>query len=159
MSYQKYRNFSKKEFLSEKKFEDSGTPTKTISKDSEMIQVKAFKDLKFGQTVSIKVDPTTQATTMSQPYAIIAQTNKVIDGVYPGEHNLAGIILEQLMNSNSSKLVHNFDSGTLKLKMNYLFLSIDDPNRTALNEEMGSAINEALATVDAEMMTQLPFTQ
>lgn len=154
-----YNKYKEKQFISQKKFEDSGLPSKDINSDSAMIQVKAFRDLSFGSTVSVKVDPNTQATTMSKPYAIIARTNTVTEGVYPGEDNLAGIILEQLMNSNSSGLVHNFDSGSLKLKMNYLFLSIDDKSRTALNAEMGNAINEALAATDAEMVTQLPLTQ
>lgn len=164
MAFNKYRNKTK-EFMTKKEFTDSGVPTKEITKNSDLIQVKAFRDLSFGSTLSVKVDPNTQASRMSQPYAIIARTNTVMDGVYPGEDNLAGVILEQLMNSNNSKLVNNYDSASLKLKVNYLYLNIDGKNSQAsknfgaLNKEMGNAINEALATTDAEMVTQLPFTQ
>lgn len=158
----KFRNKEKK-FMSSKQFEDSGIPTREVSANSDLIQIRAFRDLSFGNTISVKVDPNTQASTMSQPYAIIARTNTVMDGIYPGEDNLAGIILEQLMNSNNSKLVNNYDSASLKLKLNYLYLNIngkDNSNASsALNKEMGNAINEALATTDAEMVTQLPFTQ
>lgn len=160
-----FNKFKSKQFMSSKEFTDSGVPTKEISTNSDLIQVKAFRDLSFGNTVSIKVDPNTQASRMSQPYAIIARTNTVMEGVYPGEDNLAGVILEQLMNSNNSKLVNNYDSASLKLRLNYLYLNIDkkasaaSSNFGALNKEMGNAINEALATTDAEMVTQLPFTQ
>lgn len=160
-----YNKFKSKKFMSSKDFTDSGTPTKEITTSSDLIQVKAFRDLSFGNTISVKVDPNTQASRMSQPYAIIARTNTVMEGVYPGEDNLAGVVLEQLMNSNSSKLVNNYDSASLKLKLNYLYLNIDgktanqSTNFGALNKEMGNAINEALATTDAEMVTQLPFTQ
>lgn len=160
-----YNKFKEKQFMGKKEFSDSGTPTKEISTSSDLIQVKAFRDLSFGSSISVKVDPNTQASRMSQPYAIIARTNTVMDGVYPGDDNLAGVILEQLMNSNNSKLVNNYDSASLKLKLNYLYLNIDGKAADAttkfgaLNKEMGNAINEALATTDAEMVTQLPFTQ
>lgn len=162
MAFNKYKE---KQFMSKKEFTDSGVPTKEISTNSDLIQVKAFRDLSFGSSISVKVDPNTQASRMSQPYAIIARTNTVMDGVYPGDDNLAGVILEQLMNSNNSKLVNNYDSASLKLKLNYLYLNIDGKTADAatkfgaLNKEMGNAINEALATTDAEMVTQLPFTQ
>lgn len=145
--------------MSTKKFEDSGTPTKDpMSSDSATLQRKSFRDLAYGNTVSIKVDPVSQATTASSPYAIIGATNHVIDGVYPGVDNMAGNILEQLMSSNSSKLVNCYDSGTLKIKLNYAFLAIDKADNSALNKEMGIAINEALSMTNAEMVTQLPFT-
>lgn len=162
MAYNKFKKNSK-EFMTKTEFTDSGVPSKEITPNSDMIQIKAFRDLSYGSTISIKVDPNTQASRMSQPYAIIARTNTVMDGVYPGEDNLAGIMLEQLMNSNNSKLVNNYDSASLKLRLNYLYLNIDGKadaanNFGALNKEMGNAINEALATTDAEMVTQLPFT-
>lgn len=145
--------------MSTKEFEDSGIPQKDpISSDSATLQRKSFRDLAYGTTVSIKVDPVTQATTASSPYAIIGATNHVIDGVYPGADNLAGNILEQLMSSNSSKLVNCYDSGTLKLKLNYAFLAIASDQNSALNKEMGIAINEALSMTNSEMVTQLPFT-
>lgn len=159
----KFKRNSSKPFITKKEFSDSGTPEREISSNSDLIQFKAFRDLSFGSTISVKADPNAQASRMSQPYAIIAKTNPVMEGVYPGEDNLAGIVLEQLMNSNNSKLVNNFDSASLKLKLNYLYLNIDGKNSAltfgALNKEMGNAINEALASTDAEMVTQLPFSQ
>lgn len=137
---------------------DSGKPTNPeISKESYTFQAKAFKDLRYG-LIATKADPLTDATTASQPYAIIAATNKILGGVYPGNDNLNGNILSQMMISNQSKLINSFDSGNLVIKLNYLYLNltnVSDPH--AVNTYMGVAINEALSRTNAEMTSQLPF--
>lgn len=137
---------------------DSGIPTKPQpSGDSLTFQTKAFSDLKFG-LIATKADPQTTASTSSQPYAIIAKTNGVIGGTYPGAQNLTGNVLNQLMISNSSKLVNSFDSGSMIIKMNYLYLNLTNATDPyAVNKYMGVAINEALSKTNAEMVTQLPF--
>lgn len=154
------KNYYKKDrqFVTIEGKSDSGVPVKPApSSDSLTFQAKAFSDLKYG-VIATKADPQTSASTSSQPYAIIARTNSVIGGTYPGTSNLTGNILNQLMVSNSSKLVNAFDSGSMTIKMNYLYLNLS--NKTdpyAVNKYMGVAINEALSKTNAEMVTQLPF--
>lgn len=138
--------------------EDSGRPEMPApSKDSYTFQIKAFSDLRYG-LIATKADPLTDATTASQPYAIIARTNRVLGGSYPGTSNLSGNVLNQLMISNSSKLMNNFDSGNMTIKLNYLYLNLtNSTDPYAVNKYMGVTINEALSRTNAEMTTQLPF--
>lgn len=160
----KNKNYRSNNYRREKQFmetvgkSDSGMPTQpSASKESYTFQAKAFKDLRYG-LIATKADPITEATTASQPYAIVASTNRILGGVYPGTDNLNGNILSQLMISNQSKLVNAFDSGSLTIQMNYLYLNLKDKtNPYAVNTYMGVAINEALSRTNAEMTSQLPF--
>lgn len=151
-------NFRERKFMDTVGKTDSGRPEKPqASSDSLTFQTRAFKDLRYG-LIATKADPLTDATTASQPYAIIAATNKILGGIYPGTDNLNGNIIPQLMISNSSKLVNALDSGSLTMKLNYLYLNLSDTtNPYAVNNYMGVAINEALSRTNAEMTSQLPF--
>lgn len=148
-----------RQFMAVEGKRDSGVPQQPEpSSESFTFRQKAFKDLRYG-LIATKADPTTDASVSSQPYAIIASTNSVIGGNYSGEQNLTGNVMPQLLISNKSKLVNNFDSGVLKLKLNYLYLNLDDRTKpNAVNKYMGVAINEALSKTNAEMLTLLPFS-
>lgn len=163
-----YKNFKReKQFMSSKPRSDSGLPSRDkFDSTSQFIADKAFKDLKFTGVIATKADPTTTATTASQPYAIIASTNKIRDAHYPGEDNLAGNSVVQMMNSQHSLLTKNFDSGRVNLKLNYLYVNYDDNPEAAgktepyaVNKYIGAAINEALSRTNSEMYTTLPFAQ
>lgn len=150
-----------KEFMSVKGKEDSGRPEQPKpSNVSGTFQTKAFKDLKFG-LIATKADPITDATTASQPYAIIAATNRILGGVYPGTDNLNGNVLPQMMINNNSRLINCLDTGSLTIKLNYLYLKLtdDDSHPAAINTYMGVAVNEALSRTNAEMTTNLPFAR
>lgn len=156
--------FYKKEktFMSTKDKTNSGYPSKpTHNGESKYIAEKGFRDLRYSGVIATKADPQTTATTASQPYAIIASTNRVKDANYPGDDNLTGNVVTQLMTSNNSKLMNNFDSGRLEISVNYLYLNYDDSPKTphAANKYMGAAINEALSRTNSEMLTNLPFAQ
>lgn len=177
----KYKD-SKKEFMSYEPQQDSGQPSpEKIDGFTSTITSKAFRDLQFGGTIATKADPNTTASTASSPYAVIARTNKLLDGVYPGTDNLNGNVVVQMMNSNTTKLLNNYDSGVIQLAINYLYLNLNDKDSkakkskkgvsvraaswgasgmpVAINKYMGEAINEALSRVQSEMLTQLPFSK
>lgn len=119
------RSYSKsKEFMKVTGKSDSGLPTKpSNSAYSYTFQEKAFSSLRYG-VIATKADPLTEATTSSQPYAIIAKTNSIIDGYYPGHENLSGIVLPQLMINTNSKLMLSNDSGSMNIIINYLYLNL-----------------------------------
>lgn len=160
------RNFkrnSDKEFMTTESKQNVEIPRKeeNISSESIYLMKKGFSELKYTGIIATKADPQTTATTASQPYSIIAGTNKVIDANYPGDDNLSGNVVVQLMNSNESKLTNNFDSGRLEVSVNYLYLNYEDNPKTpyAANVYMGSAINESLSRTNSEMYTNLAFAQ
>lgn len=165
MAWNKANKFKERQLVNDRPKTDSGIPTKMESNESKTLAEKAFRDLKYSGVISTKADPSTTASTASQPYAILARTNSVIDGVYPGEQNLNGNVITQLMNSTTSKLINNYDTGTLNLDVNYLYLCYHDKTYAdaqkvsyAANIMMGNAINEALSRTNSEMLIQLPFS-
>lgn len=161
--FRSQRRNSDREFMTTREKTDASIPTKEdkISSDSQYLMKKGFSDLRYSGVIATKADPQTTATTASQPYSIIAGTNKVIDAKYPGDDNLSGNVVVQLMNSNESKLTNNFDSGRLEISVNYLYLNYDDNPKTpyAANVYMGAAINESLSRTNSEMYTNLAFAQ
>lgn len=124
------KSFSKsKQFMEVTGKTNSGRPDKPMnSKYSYTFQEKAFESLRYG-VIATKADPLTEATTSSQPYAIIAKTNSVIDGYYPGAENLSGIVLPQLMINTNSKLMLSNDSGSMSIIINYLYLNLTNGAR------------------------------
>lgn len=152
--------------MSDRPKTNSGLPSKVETTTADTLVRKTFKDLRYNGVISTKADPLTTATTASQPYALLAATNPVIDGVYPGDPNLDGNMMIQIMNNTNSKLMNNFDSGSLVLNLNYLYLCYEtlahaNANNIpyAANQYMGNAINEALSRTNSEMMTNLAFAQ
>lgn len=75
-------------------------------------------------SIATKVDPQAEATTASQPYAIIASRNHAIDANYPGESNIGGNVLVRLNNNQRSGLLYQYDSAHLSMALNYLYLGI-----------------------------------
>lgn len=146
-----------------KTFEGS-IPSKPVeSPEAMMFNVKAFRDLQNVGSIEVKADPNASITRGSYPYNIIARTNSVIDANYSGYDNIEGNILTRLQNSNSSKLLNNFDITRLDVTLNYLYANyskdnVNNHNNLAYNVELAKAFNEALSKAYSTMLTQLPYS-
>lgn len=142
---------------------DYGVPTKEkVNNNSFAFQNKAFRDLQNVGLIEVKADPNTEASKAGVPYNIIAQTNKVIDAKYSGYDNIAGNVITRLQNSNDSQLLNNYDTISMNIRINYLYMcyktsSATNHNNIAVNRELLKAFNEALSKGYSTMLTQLPF--
>lgn len=140
-----------------------GTPSKEKTNDNSMTyQKKAFRDLQNIGMIEVKADPNTQSDKAGVPYPIISATNKVIDAKYAGYDNISGNVLTRLQNSNDSQLLNYFDTVSMNIRVNYLYMCYETSNTTkhnnlAVNREMLKAFNEALSKGYSTMLTQLPF--
>jgi len=149
-------------FISQEKWE-YGVPSKENVQDKSLtFQEKGFRDLQNVGMIEVKADPNSIAERSGVPYNVLARTNKVTDANYAGYDNINGNILTRLQNSNDSQLVNNFDTVSMNIRMNYLYLCYKtdgntNHNNLAVNKEMLKAFNEALSKGYSTMLTQLPF--
>jgi len=142
---------------------DYGVPTKEkVSSNSMTYQTKAFRDLQNIGLIEVKADPNTEASRAGVPYNIIARMNKVVDAKYAGYDNISGNVLTRLQNSNDSQLLNVFDTLSMNIRVNYLYMcyatsDTTKHNNLAVNREMLKAFTEALSKGYSTMLTQLPF--
>jgi len=158
------RGYKKNDSLGVEKIDwEYGTPKKeTKSENSLTYQKKAFRDLQNVGMIEVKADPNTQTDKAGVPYPIISMTNKVIDAKYAGYDNISGNVLTRLQNSNDSQLLNYFDTVSMNVRINYLYMCYQtsvttNHNNLAVNREMLKAFNEALSKGYSTMLTQLPF--
>lgn len=161
MPYNKRFDKRKKEDtngLQEFKFEDSGKPTKDKEgTTSSTLNARTLRDLRF-RPLTVKANPDVEASIAAVPYAILNSRNGIIDASYPGKDTLSGNTIQQLLNNTRTKLLNEFDTGRLSLRLNYLYLGIKSTDKNqALNRQMGSSIDESLSFGYSEQLTQLPF--
>jgi hypothetical protein len=138
---------------------DSGLPDqKETSSDSSYLNASSFKDLQKSGDINPPVDPETEASKGSKPYALLAQTNRVFDTSYGGEDNTRGNTMIQVSNSNTSKLLTTFDSGNIEILVNYLYLAMVNTDKNqAINTQMGKAYDDAFSKVASQITSELPF--
>ena len=136
-------------FISQQTWE-YGLPGKEKVQDKSLtFQEKGFRDLQNVGMIEVKADPNSIAERSGVPYNVLARTNKVTDANYAGYDNINGNILTRLQNSNDSQLVNNFDTVSMNIRMNYLYLcyktdSGTNNNNLAVNKEMLKEFNEEL---------------
>lgn len=153
-------SFKKKEGLTlEQKDFKGGYPAKEkVSSGSELVDYMAFRDLSFKGAIEPYADPNTEAAKGSYPYAILNNTNRVIEAKYPGYKNLTGNSVVRLQNSVKSQFLNFFDSIVMKKRLNYLYLAYGSSDKNLpTNVEMVKAFEQALSYGYSTMLTQLPF--
>lgn len=140
---------------------DAGIPSKQVDNaQSTMLANTAFRDLAFAKPITVQANPTAEATKSAVPYAIINNTNGVVEAAYPGSENTAGNTMPLLNNSNTSKLLNMFDCGKLDIVIKYLYAAIDPTDiNQALNVQLGKSMSEALSKAYSETYIQMPLFQ
>lgn len=157
------KNYNKRGTTVEKVEWDYGVPSKEkVSSNSMTYQTKAFRDLQNVGLIEVKADPNTEASKAGVPYNIISRMNKVVDAKYAGYDNISGNVLTRLQNSNDSQLLNIFDTLSMNVRINYLYMCYQtsestNHNNLAVNREMLKAFTEALSKGYSTMLTQLPF--
>lgn len=138
--------------------QDAGIPMKEDSTINTTLNGMAFKDLSFAKPITVIANPTAEATKAAVPYAIINNTNRVVDAKYPGSSNFAGNTMPLLTNSANSKLLNTFDVAKLALEVNYLYAAIKENDiNQALNVQYGKSMTEALSKAYSETYINLPL--
>lgn len=119
---------------------------------------RAFRDLVFGQ-VTVKVNPTTEAGEMADPYAIIGPTNKVIDANYYGEDNTSGSVCPQLALGSGSNFLNVADviSEEVEVNYNYCKHTPSDNASAEANKYYFYPWADIDSSIQAEAFYDLPF--
>lgn len=134
------------------------TPPPKDDAQMEYLTRVMFKDLQFKGVIATKADPQAQVLSTSTPYPYLDKTNRVLDAKYPGDNNLDGNIVSQVLTDDDSLLLQTFDCGELTLKLNYLYQAISPTDKNqALNVEISQVIDESLSSTTSEMFTNLAF--
>lgn len=159
----------KKDFRSNNRFKGTDAAStefskpnrESVSSNSELLQVKAFRDLQNIRSIDVKADPYSQMSYGSFPYTIIGSTNRVEDASYPGQENIAGNSVVQIQNNTStSSLMTVFDTAISVKTRNYLYLPIrSNGQNLAYLTEVCKSVEQAIAFGQSTMLTQLKFTQ
>lgn len=161
-----YNNRSARSHSSRYKGTDSASETfsrpnsEKVSENSELLQIKAFRDLQNIRSIDVKADPYTQMSYGSFPYTIIGGTNRVEDATYPGSDNIAGNTVVQLQNNTTtSSLMNVFDTAVAVLTRNYLYLPIRaNGANLAYLTEVCKSVEQAVSFGESTMLTELAFT-
>mgnify|MGYP001082643035 CR=1 FL=1 len=135
-----------------------GRPSKdnTPHTTSGALSQKAMKDLRFG-TISMSTDPYTSATGSDDPYPLVAANNRIFDAGYKGVENVIGNTMAVIGDPNNKQLLEVYDAGYTEIVMNYLYTNRPGDASQAVNYQLGKAITESVALLDAELVRNLPF--
>lgn len=155
----RFRNRENEDPMSIRPRRDCGSPSQEeVSESSTYLQKETFRGLGFGRPITTYANPQAEASKGADPYAIVNNTNPVVDAKYGGSNNFAGNTLPQLLNNTNSKMLNNFDSAELSMIIKYLYMAIDPTDKNqAVNVQFGKAIDEALSRAYAETYITLPF--
>lgn len=140
---------------------DAGEPSKPKpDSSSNLLNKMAFRDLAYAKSITIKANPTAEASKSAVPYAVLNSTNPVWEAEYPGADNLAGNTIPLLTNNGKSALLNLFDCGKVDIVLKYLYAAIDETDQNqALNVQLGKSMSEALSKAYSETYIQLPLFQ